>query len=191
MKRTIIELAYILVQHQDKIDFQIQFVAYANEEPPFFRTKGMGSYIHAESLHNNGSAVEMMVSLEMIGFFTDEKVQNYPLSLLKLFYPRKGNFIAVISNFKSGSLKRKIRNAINKHSDISCRSLSAPSSVRGVDLSDHRNYWKFGYKAVMITDTSFFRNKNYHQITDTIDTLNFPKMAEVVKGLAYFFINYQ
>jgi hypothetical protein len=50
-------------------------------------------------------------------------------------------------------------------------------------LSDHRNYWTYGYQAVMINDTAFLRNPNYHQPTDTIDTLDFRRMAEVVNGV--------
>ena len=57
------------------------------------------------------------------------------------------------------------------------------ASLRGIDLSDHRNYWQMGYKAVMITNTAFFRNDNYHQPTDTPDTLDYDRMAEVVKGV--------
>ena len=101
-----------------------------------------------------------------------------------------GNFIAVISNFSSGSIKNKAKMAMRRHSTIEVRSLSAPSFVTGVDFSDHRNFWKFGYDAIMITDTAFFRNKNYHKKTDTIETLNFGKMAQLVRGVAGFLIEH-
>ena len=74
-------------------------------------------------------------------------------------------------------------------SDIDVQSLSAPSSLTGIDFSNHLNYWKYGFKAVMITDTSFYRNRNYHYITDTIKTLDFDKMAEVVRGVYWAIVN--
>ena len=107
---------------------------------------------------------------------------------MKLYYPSKGNFIAVVGNMSSGDLVRHIKACLSKTS-IDVRSLKAPSWITGVDFSDHRNYWKFGYKAVMITDTAFFRNPNYHKETDTIETLNFEKMGEVVKGLVWALMN--
>jgi hypothetical protein len=144
--------------------------------------------VHAKSLKDKKIDVEVMICLEMIGYFTDEKTQRYPLPLMKLFYPSQGNFIAVVGNGKSKQYIKKVRDAIRNNSAIICRSLTAPSFVTGVDFSDHRNYWKFGYKALMITDTSFYRNQNYHTIYDTIDTLDFEKMVEVVKGVAGFII---
>lgn len=185
----LLELARYAKVYEPKISYQIQFVAYANEEPPFFRTNGMGSYVHAKDLHDKKTNLKLMICLEMIGYFTDKKkTQDYPLSLLKLFYPTKGNFIAVVSNYDSGKYRKLARKTILKNSNIPCRSLSAPSALPGIDFSDHLNYWKFGYKAIMITDTSFYRNKNYHQKTDTIDTLDFNKMNEVVKGLAAYLL---
>ncbi|MBF0432311.1 MAG: M28 family peptidase [Fibrobacteria bacterium] len=187
----IIELAGVLHRYRDSIPYQVQLVAYANEEPPFFRSPWMGSYIHAKSLVDSGQKVEFMASLEMIGYFTEEpRSQDYPSFLLKPFYPSTGNFIAVISNYSSGSIRKKARNAIRRYASISCRSISAPGFVPGIDMSDHLSYWKHGIKAIMITDTSFFRNKNYHTLFDTIETLNFSKMKEVVKGIAAFVLTY-
>jgi len=116
-----------------------------------------------------------MICLEMIGFFTDkENSQSYPLAIMKLFYPSTGNFIGVVNNYGSSSFAAQIKKHMSATS-INVEMLKAPSFVKGVDFSDHRNYWKFGYDAVMITDTAFYRNKNYHQDTDTIDTLNLVK----------------
>jgi hypothetical protein len=52
-----------------------------------------------------------------------------------------------------------------------------------VRLSDHSPFWDEGYNAVMVTDTSFMRNPNYHEMSDTIETLDLPFFANVVEGL--------
>jgi len=185
----LLEIARITKKYASELNYRIDFVAYALEEPPFFGTENMGSYIHAKSLHNKGIDIRGMICLEMIGFFTEEEnSQEYPLGLMKLFYPSTGNFIGIIGNFSSTSLVKEVKKHMEAAS-INVESLKAPSWIIGVDFSDHRNYWKFGYKAVMITDTAFYRNPNYHKITDTIDTLNFEKMGEVVKGLCWTLIN--
>lgn len=185
----LLEIARFAKQHEDQLPCRIEFVAYSLEEPPFFGTEYMGSYVHAKSLYENRMDVKGMICLEMIGYFTEAKnSQRFPVGLMKLFYPNKGNFIAVVSNYSSGGLKNKTTKHM-KNAAIDVRTLSAPSFLRGVDFSDHRNYWKFGYPAVMVTDTSFYRNMNYHQPSDTIDTLSFDKMKEVVKGLCWTLIN--
>lgn len=187
----LLKLAQIVARNKPALNYRLEFVAYTLEEPPFFRTKHMGSYIHAQSLYEKKINVLGMASLEMIGFFSDkEKSQEYPISIMKLFYPTKGNFIAVVGNYKSSSLIKYFHSSIGL-SSINVEKLKAPSSLAGVDFSDHMNYWKFGYKAIMITDTSFYRNKNYHMASDTIETLNFSKMAEVVKALYWSLINIQ
>ncbi len=187
----LLEVARFAKKHESELPYGIDFVAYALEEPPFFRTTQMGSYVHAESLHKNNVKVKGMICLEMIGFFTnEEKSQSYPLSLMRMFYPNTGNFISVIGNYGSSSLANQVTKHM-KATSVDVRTLKAPSFVSGVDFSDHRNYWKFGYDAVMITDTSFYRNPNYHEATDTIDTLNFNKMQEVVKGVCWSILNIQ
>jgi hypothetical protein len=182
-------LAELFKKHSPQINFRIDFVAYTLEEPPFFKTKDMGSFVHAKSLHDDKVDVLGMVSLEMIGFYSDARnSQFYPLPLIRFFYPSTGNFIGVVGNFASFRLNRHFRNAM-KLAAIDVEGLTAPSFLVGVDFSDHMNYWRFGYPAIMITDTAFFRNPNYHAESDTIVTLNFDKMREVVKGLYFALIN--
>jgi len=181
----LIALAKLLKEHEHRLTRRVDLVAFTLEEPPFFRSENMGSYVHAKSLSDNKVKVRAMIALEMIGFFSDEKgSQAYPLSLLHLFYPDEGDFIGVVSNMSSRRLKSEIRDWMSK-SDIKVRSLSAPAWLVGIDFSDHLNYWKLGYDAIMVTDTAFYRNKNYHQVTDTIDTLDFSRMSEVIRGLFY------
>ena len=185
----LLEIARFAKKHEDKLPYGVDIVAYCLEEPPFFGTTNMGSYVHAASLHEKNIKVRGMICLDMIGFFTDEKnSQKYPLAIMRLFYPDKGNFISIVSNFGSSSLANQLfRNY--KYTSINAKTLKAPEFITGVDFSDHRNYWKFGYDAVMITDTAFYRNPNYHDSSDTMGTLDFSKMKEVVKGICLTLIN--
>jgi len=180
----LLELARIAKLNEKTLKNRLEFVAYTLEEPPNFRTMNMGSYVHATSIFDSSVKVEVMICLEMIGYFSNEKIQRYPVSILKLFFPKKGDFIAVVGNYSSNRYIRKIKCAIKNYSSVHCRSIAAPSFMTGIDFSDHRNYWGYGYKAVMITNTAFYRNKNYHTNGDTIYTLDFDRMTEVVKGVA-------
>jgi Zn-dependent M28 family amino/carboxypeptidase len=163
----------------------LAFVAFVNEEPPCFGSNNMGSMVYAKHLKEQRIPVEMMVSLEMIGYFTKERIQTYPLPGMGLVYPKTGDYIGVVGNFHSSRYVSFFKKGIRRHSSIQVRSLRAPEFFGGINLSDNYSFWHHGYRAVMITDTSFFRNRNYHQETDTIDTLDFERMAEVVKGLYY------
>jgi len=185
----LVALAKLLRNHKQDLKKRIDLVAFTLEEPPFFRSEDMGSYIHAKSLHDKDIKIMSMISLEMIGYFTEaEDSQEYPLGILRLFYPNKGNFIGVVSNISSWGLKSELSDYMSK-SNIDVQTLAAPTGLVGVDFSDHLNYWKFGYNAVMVTDTAFYRNQNYHQVTDTIETLDFTKLAEVIKGVYYGVLN--
>ena len=145
-------------------DYCIEFVAYTLEEPPFFRTTKMGSYIHAKSLHARGIEVHGMLSLEMIGYFsTEKKSQHYPIGILKLFYGDKGDYITVVRKMNKGKFARKFSRKYKHSKTIKTKKFTAPQSLQGIDFSDHLNYWALGYDAIMLTDTAFFRNANYHQ----------------------------
>jgi hypothetical protein len=159
------------------------FVAFVNEEPPCFGSHNMGSMVYARHLKDRRAPVELMVSLEMIGYFKNEPIQRYPLAGMGLFYPKMGDFIGVVGNIRSARYVSLLKRGIRRHSAIRACSLVAPEFFGGIRLSDNSSFWRYGFRAVMITDTSFFRNRNYHQETDTIDTLNLGSMAEVVKGL--------
>ncbi|MFY9310916.1 MAG: M28 family peptidase [Bacteroidia bacterium] len=179
----LIEVARLLTQLKPVLKYRIDLVAYTLEEPPFFRTEFMGSYIHAKSLKDNAVKVKAMICLEMIGYFSDKKKsQEYPVGLLKLFYPDKGNFIAVVSKMGQGGITRTFKKNMRKGSDIDVRSINAPAFVQGIDFSDHLNYWNFGYNALMINNTAFYRNKNYHESSDVPESLDYKRMAEVIKG---------
>ncbi|MFN6945926.1 MAG: M28 family peptidase [Cytophagaceae bacterium] len=179
----ILELARLLSK-DTTLKYKIEFVAYTLEEPPYFRTQNMGSAVHAHSLKENNIEVRAMICLEMIGYFSEEKgSQSYPTALLKPFYPSKGNFILIVGQFGETKLVRTFKKGMRNNSRIDVRSINSPKFVTGVDFSDHLNYWAVGYPAIMITNTSFYRNRNYHEASDTIETLNFDKMSEVVAGI--------
>jgi hypothetical protein len=167
-----------------KLNQRIDLVAYSLEEPPYFRTEYMGSYIHAKSLVDNKTEVYGMISLEMIGYFKDEKKsQSYPIGLLSLFYGNKGNYITLVKKFSAGQFTRKFCRKYKATKAIRTKKFTAPPVLPGIDFSDHLNYWKFGFSALMITDTSFFRNNNYHESTDTMETLDIKRMAKVIDGV--------
>ena len=78
---------------------------------------------------------------------------------------------------------KKLKKYMSGFSKVPLVSISAPTFVTGIDFSDHRNYWTYNYPAMMLTDTAFFRNPNYHMSTDTPDTLDYRRMAQVVEAL--------
>ena len=132
-----------------------------------------------------------MICLEMIGYFTDkDNSQSYPIPLLQYYYPGKGDFISIVSNLDNYLMTRKIKKIMLSSCDIPIYSLNAPASLNTVDFSDHLNYWRFKYPAIMITDTAFFRNKNYHEDGDIANSLDYKKMAEVTNGVFYLIANF-
>ncbi|MBM3452541.1 MAG: M28 family peptidase [Bacteroidetes bacterium] len=162
---------------------RIDLVAYTLEEPPFFRTDYMGSAIHAKSIEPIKDQVLGMISIEMIGYFSDKKnSQEYPLGILKWFYGGKGNYITLVRKSSAGKFVKRFIQNYKKTKLIRTKKFAAPRSLPGIDFSDHLNYWNIGIDALMITDTSFYRNKNYHKETDTIETLNIAEMAEVINA---------
>ena len=180
----VIETARILAINKTRLKHNVDFVFYTLEEPPYFRTENMGSYVHAKSILNQKDQIQAVYILEMIGYFNHKQVQDYP-SGLALFYPKHGNFIGAVSNFSSRDLGENYCDSMKLIQQLDCQRLIAPSFVQGVDFSDHLNYWNFEIPAMMITDTAFFRNKHYHTKEDTVEKLNLNKMAEVINGLVY------
>lgn len=167
-----------------KLNQRVDLVAYSLEEPPFFRTESMGSYIHAKSLVDKKIEVYGMISLEMIGYFKDKKKsQTYPVGLLSLFYGSKGNYITLVKKFGAGTFTRKFCRKYKSAKTIRTQIFTGPPALPGIDFSDHLNYWKFSFSALMITDTSFFRNGNYHESGDMMETLDVNRMAKVIDGV--------
>jgi hypothetical protein len=177
----LVELARML--GADPPPLRVELVAFTLEEPPTFRTERMGSAVHARALAERGAKVRLMISLEMIGAFSDEEgSQRYP-PLVGLFHPSAGSFIGVVGKWGQGGAVTDVASALRTASRLPVETLTAPAFVTGVDWSDHRSYWEHGWDAVMVTDTAFLRNARYHTAEDTPETLDYARMAEVVKGV--------
>jgi len=173
------------------VDFEfgksVRLVAFVNEEPPFFYWGQMGSMIYAQAARARGDAIRLMVSLEMLGCYSDAPgSQAYP-ALLRYFYPHRGNFIAFVSNLRSRKALRQTVAAFRVHSDFPVESLAAFEFVPGVAWSDHSSFWRQGYPALMVTDTAFYRYAHYHSAGDTPEKLDYSAMARVVVGLQHAF----
>lgn len=162
----------------------VKLVAFVNEEPPFFFFGEMGSKVYAEAARRREDDIRVMLSLEMLGCYSERPgSQRYP-PLLGWFYPDRGNFIAFVSNLRSRRALREIADAFRRGSDFPAQSLAAPAFVPGVAWSDQLSFWRAGYPAVMVTDTAFHRYAHYHLPSDTPEKLCYPEMARVVQGLA-------
>lgn len=178
----LIELARLLGAQAPVM--RVDLIAFSTEEPPYFRTTGMGSSVHAQSLKKENVRVRAMLSLEMIGYFSDAQgSQHFPAGILSAFYPSTGNFIAVVGRVSDGLLARRVKSAMSGAAPLPVYSISAPSFIPGVDFSDQLNYWHAGYSGLMITDTAFYRNLNYHTARDTPEKLDYKRMAMVVEGV--------
>lgn len=177
----LLETARMVFEAKPDLDYRIDFVAYSLEESPYFGTTSMGSYIHAESLHKAKADVMGMICYEMLGYFSDKpESQPFPTPELAALYPHTANFIIVVGIEPYADFAAKVHRLMSKDSGIDVQVIVFPASEGLAGLSDQRNYWKFGYNALMINDTAFIRNPNYHLKSDTIDTLDFDKMTEVV-----------
>ncbi|KZS40048.1 peptidase M28 [Aquimarina aggregata] len=178
----LIELSRLL--QGKKTNYRIDLVAYTLEEPPYFRTNKMGSFIHAKSLHDANIDVYGMISLEMIGYFSDvPNSQHYPVASLSSIYGNKGDYITLVNKSNKQKFARDFCSIFKSNKTIKTTIFDNPMSLESVELSDHLNYWKLGYDALMVTDTAFLRNKNYHRNSDKMETLDFDKMAKVIDGV--------
>ncbi len=179
----LLETARLLSENRPQLDYGVEFVSYCLEEPPFFTSDLMGSYIHAKSLKDQKTPVLGMICYEMIGYFSDEPgSQQYPSPEFADRYPSAGNFIIVVGVQQGQEFNRKFFNLMREGSEVDVQMVEFPEKSGLAAMSDQLSYWKFGYDALMINDTSFLRNPNYHEETDTIDTLDFEKMRAVVDG---------
>lgn len=178
----LLELGRLLGAHPPAM--RVELVAYTLEEPPFFRTQNMGSARHAQALKAKGEAVRAMIALEMIGRFSDEpQSQAYPSVLISPLYPDRGDFIAVVGRLNDIGLTRAVKRTMRGATSLPVVSINAPRWVPGLDFSDHHPYWDKGFPAVMVTDTAFYRNTDYHTAQDTPERLDYLRMAQVVQGV--------
>ena len=161
----------------------VRFVAFVNEEPPWFQTGQMGSMVYVRRAKQRKEKIVAMLSLETIGCYSDlPKSQHYPAPF-SLFYPDTGNFIAFVADFGSRSLLHRAIGTFRKTTPFPSEGLAAPRGIQGVGWSDHWSFWQEGYPALMITDTALFRYPHYHEPEDTPEKLDYERMARVVEGV--------
>ena len=163
----------------------IRFVAFVNEEPPFFRTPHMGSVVYANAARVRGDRIVGMLALETMGYYSDARgSQRYPVPVARL-YPNVGNFIGFVSNVASGRLLMKARRAFRQRTSFPVQAAAVPGAIPGVGWSDHWSFWQAGYRAMMVTDTAPFRYPWYHTAEDTPDKVSADKLALVIDGLEH------
>jgi len=177
----LLELARVL--RPDHPKKTVRFIAFVNEEPPWFQTDSMGSFVYASEAKRRNEHVSAAVSIESVGLYSNQEgSQHYPPGFA-LFYPSKGNFVAFVGNTGSRALVRQAIRAFRSSTSVPSEGAALPPFVPGVSWSDHWSFWQEGYPAIMVTDTAPYRNPNYHEPTDTPETLDYETMARVTQGL--------
>ncbi len=178
---------------RDELDLAVKFVSFALEEPPVFGTRYMGSRVYARKARKEKEKIAGMICLEMVGYTCHNPgCQSYPFPLMFLGYPKEGNFIGIVGDFSSREFTNSLLQAFLKNPELPVVKLSVPFRgwlLPSVRLSDHSSFWDRGFKAVMITDSSFYRNPHYHLSSDTMDNLDYRFMAELVDSLLIFFLS--
>ena len=167
-----------------KPNHTLRFVAFVNEEPPYFLSDEMGSFIYAGRCKARGDKISAMISLETIGYFSDAPhSQTYPSPGLGLFYPKVGNFIGFVSNVPSRALLRSVVALFRKHAKLPSEGAALPGFIPGVSWSDQWSFWRQGYPGIMVTDTAPFRYPYYHSSSDTPDKLDYDRFTLVVSAM--------
>ncbi len=180
---------------KEKLDLAVKFVSFALEEPPAYGTRHMGSRVYAKMARKANEQIDGMICLEMVGYTCHEPgCQEYPFPLMFMDYPKEGNFIGIVNNFKSRDFARRLGAQFKKNKQLPVIKLTVPFNgwvMPNVRLSDHASFWSQGFKAVMVTDSAFYRNPHYHTPADTMDKLDFEYMAELVESLVIFFLSHR
>lgn len=162
----------------------VKFVAFVNEEPPFFQTPQMGSLVYARAARARGDRIVAMLALETMGYYSDAPgSQQYPVREMAALYPDTGNFIGLVSNEESGELLAAAARAFALGSSLPVQAAAMPADLPGAGWSDHWSFWQAGYAGMMVTDTAPWRYPWYHTADDTPDKIDFANFAEVVNGL--------
>jgi hypothetical protein len=162
----------------------VRFVAFVNEEPPYFETEQMGSRVYAKACRQRGDDVRAMLSLETLGYYSNAPgSQKFPTPLFRLFFPSCGNFVAFVSGYRSRPLLQEAVAAFRGNSKFPVECVAMHPSVAGINWSDHASFWREGYPAIMVSDTAIFRYPYYHTAQDTPDKIDYNSLARVAEGL--------
>ena len=179
----LLELARLLKPVQPAEGLEMRLVFYVNEELPWFGTEKMGSLVHATALAREEGQIAAMLSLETIGWYSDAPgSQRYPFPF-NLLYPSTGDFVGFVANPRSRTLLHRVIASFRRHTAFPSEGAVGLESIAGVSWSDQWAYWKFGWPAVMVTDTALFRYPHYHTLRDTPDKLDYDRLARVARGL--------
>lgn len=190
-----LEVARVLARLKttETLDLTVRFVSFALEEPPVYLTRFMGSRVYARKAKKEKERIDGMICLEMVGYTCQEPgCQGYPFPLMFLDYPKTGNYIGIVGNYRSRKFTNSLFQSFEKNEALPVVKLTVPWSgylIPTVRLSDHASFWDQGYKAVMITDTAFYRNPHYHRASDTMGKLDFSFMTQLVHSLVLFFLS--
>jgi Zn-dependent M28 family amino/carboxypeptidase len=162
----------------------IRWVFFVNEEPPYFQTPAMGSYAYAKRCRERKEKITAMLSLETIGYYSDDPgTQSYPIGVHP-GYPDRGDFLGFVANFRSAPLLRRALKSFRSATSLPAEGAAAPAAIPGIGWSDHWSFWQFGYRALMLTDTAPYRYPYYHSAGDTPEKLDYERLARAVSGVA-------
>jgi len=161
----------------------LRFVAFTNEEPPFFQTSSMGSVMYAQKCKSLGENIVAMLSLETMGYFSDEPGSQQMPPTVRGRFPDMGNFIAFVSRPESEALVKQCADAFRKAGNFPIQEVVLSEEIPGIGFSDHWSFWQEGYPAMMITDTAPYRYPHYHKPTDTPDKIDYDRLFDVVEGV--------
>ena len=162
----------------------VRWVFFVNEEPPYFQTPAMGSYVYAKRCHERKEKITAMLSLETMGYYSDEPgTQAYPIGFHP-GYPDRGDFLGFVANFRSAPLLRRALKSFRAATSLPAAGAAAPAAIPGIGWSDHWSFWQFGYPALMLTDTAPYRYPYYHGAEDTPEKLDYERLARAVSGIS-------
>ncbi|NGX83927.1 M28 family peptidase [Aequorivita sp. KMM 9714] len=178
----LLEISRILTESKLALDYGIDFVFFCLEEPPFFKTDKMGSYIHAKSIAKTNKDYIGMIALEMIGYYREDKIIDKHSSIHK-------NQLIVSGIKRFDFFNRKVSQLLKANGTMDSRRISFAENYPNNGPSDHRNYWQFNIPAVMVIGTGGKGNPHYHTATDTIETLDFNIMTDAVNSISYALFN--
>ena len=184
-----------LLVEKENMDLAVTFISFALEEPPAYGTRFMGSRVYAKKARKENEQIDGMICLEMVGYACHQPgCQGYPFPLMFMGYPKEGNFIGIVGNTRSRKFTQSLVREFSRNDDLPVVKLNVPFNghiLPAIRLSDHASFWDQGFKAVMITDSAFYRNPHYHLSSDTMEKLDTRFMAELVESLVMFFSSFR
>lgn len=180
----ILELARQLKLKENLLPQRVELVAYALEEPPFFRTQFMGSAIHAQDLAKNNIKVSLMISVDMVGYFNKNSREDpYLSTYIKPGSILPGQSTAIVAKKGDEAISYRVKTLMMKQSNLHVLALNLPIDTHGIDFSDHLNYWNHHYPALLLSNYPVCLNPFYHHPGDTSEKLDTEKIAEIVQAL--------